>query len=173
MAISAILAACETTYEPPGDYGGIPHGGYTDTRVDANTVIVSFSGNILTPQKTVETYLLYRCAKVTIESGFNYFVVVSTSSTPIDINVKTRTKNYVSAYSKPTMHQSYVSNENFQSYSTSRTNTQQFYQAVDGCNKSEAHAATSVIKMFQGTMPPGLPNAFNAYDVVAHLGPAI
>jgi hypothetical protein len=56
-----------------------PHsftGGYTDQKIDDSTEEVSFRGNGFTAPEKVHTYLLRRCAEVTTQNGFDYFVVV-------------------------------------------------------------------------------------------------
>ena len=77
LAVAALaggLGACETAtpYQPlnPHDtYGG----GYGDARLDANHWRVTFSGNSLTSRETVERYLLYRAAELTVSQGGDWF----------------------------------------------------------------------------------------------------
>jgi hypothetical protein len=75
LAVAASLAACETAtpYQPnvPGASGG-----FSDQRLEANRFRVSFSGNELTSRETVEGYLLYRAAELTVAQGFDTFSVV-------------------------------------------------------------------------------------------------
>lgn len=67
------LAACATStpYQPQKDGRG-----YAEQRLESNRYKVSFSGNSLTPKQTVENYLLYRAAEVTLSNGYDYFVLV-------------------------------------------------------------------------------------------------
>jgi len=48
--------------------------------LNANTFNVVFVGNAQTSWQIAENYALYRCAELTIESGFDYFVVVGGNS---------------------------------------------------------------------------------------------
>jgi hypothetical protein len=75
--LSLLLAACATAtrYQPLG-YGG----GYSDVRFDANTYKVSFRGNGLTSRDRVETFLMYRLAELTSETGHDYFIIVGSST---------------------------------------------------------------------------------------------
>ncbi len=77
-ALGAGLVACETAtpYQaaPAGNNSGF---GYSDYKVDANTWRVSFSGNSLTSRETVEKYLLYRAAELTLEQGAQWFETTS------------------------------------------------------------------------------------------------
>lgn len=51
------------------------HYGYAETTIDANRVRVSFNGNAEMSRETVETYLLFRAAELTLQRGYDYFVV--------------------------------------------------------------------------------------------------
>lgn len=72
---AAALAACSampTPYQPVGE----TRWGYDQTQIESNRFRVSFGGNSLTDRETVETYLLYRAAELTVEQGYDYFEVV-------------------------------------------------------------------------------------------------
>jgi hypothetical protein len=68
------LAACvgPTPYQPR-DRGY----GYADQRLESNRFRVSFSGNSATPRETVENYLLYRAAELTLAQGYDHFVLAA------------------------------------------------------------------------------------------------
>ncbi len=172
LMMITLLTGCETSYGPTGEYGGFPHGGYTDSNVNANTAIVSFVGNYFTPQNDIDNYLLYRSAKVTLENGYNYFVITSTSSSCKNIEVATATTDHVTT-NPPQLHRTYYSHTKYAGYSVSNTRTPRFYQFSAPCHQAQTHSATSVIKMFEGPVPAGLPRAFNAQDVIAHVGPSL
>ena len=76
------LAACVTAtpYQPlvPGHGAS---GGFSDTRLAADRFSVTFRGNSLTSRETVETYLLYRAAELTLEQGGDWFVMVDRQMT--------------------------------------------------------------------------------------------
>ncbi len=71
------LASCETAtpYQPLRP-GSAASGGFTNQRLDANHFRVTFKGNALTSRETVETYLLYRAAELTVDNGFDWFETV-------------------------------------------------------------------------------------------------
>jgi hypothetical protein len=74
LALSAALAACTTaTPYQPNLRGQAVSGGFTDVRLTDNRYRVSFSGNSLTDRDTVERYLLYRAAELTLSSGYDWF----------------------------------------------------------------------------------------------------
>jgi hypothetical protein len=76
LALAIGLAGCEgpTTYHPasissdPGDRTG-----YWDTRIETNRFRVSFAGNSMTSRDTVERYLLFRAAELTLQQGYDWF----------------------------------------------------------------------------------------------------
>jgi hypothetical protein len=72
VALSAVclLAGCATAYQPDGIAGG-----YSEQRLDGNTAQVSFRGNRFNSPEMLQSYLLRRCADITLENGYNYFVV--------------------------------------------------------------------------------------------------
>ena len=74
--LGLLVVACGPTTYRPQDL----EGGYANTRVNADTFNVVFQGNAQTSWKTAETYALYRCAELTVESGFDYFVVIGGNS---------------------------------------------------------------------------------------------
>src|SRR5258708_25849705 len=68
------LSACETaTPYQPLRHGTETSGGFTDQRLDQNHFRVTFQGNTLTSRETVESYLLYRAAEVTVSQGYDWF----------------------------------------------------------------------------------------------------
>lgn len=174
MFFVGFLTSCQTAYGPSGDYGGFPHGGYSDSMINQNTAIVNFVGNKDTPQRDVATYLLYRNAKITIENGYTSFIIVSSSSSPLNINAREMMNNEQGMIEPPTMHRTYYYGNDYMAYSTTTTATEGFTQPANVCDvRSGAHSGSNVIKMYKSRAPRGVPNAYNAYDVVAHLGPAV
>ncbi|WP_421788620.1 CC0125/CC1285 family lipoprotein [Hyphobacterium sp.] len=71
-----LLAACATPtpYQASGSDGGVY--GYSEQRIERDRYRITFSGNSLTDRETVETYLLYRAAELTRESGYDSFTVI-------------------------------------------------------------------------------------------------
>lgn len=74
-AACAVLAACATPtpYQPIGTPGA--QGGYYSQRIEPDRFRVSFAGNSLTSRETVERYLLFRAAELTLEQGADWFEV--------------------------------------------------------------------------------------------------
>ena len=78
VIIGLSLFACSTPPTPyqPDSKGYGFRGGYSDQQLGADTFRVAFRGNEHTPASTVETYLLYRCAELAVEKGYDYFIIM-------------------------------------------------------------------------------------------------
>ena len=78
LILIGALAACGTAtpYQPMLKHSAVA-GGYSDIQIEPGRFRVSFSGNTLTSRETVETYLLYRAAELTVEAGFDHFTLVN------------------------------------------------------------------------------------------------
>lgn len=78
VALAATVAACATAtpYQPTR------HGqGFSEQRIESNRYRINFSGNSITPRQTVENYLLYRAAELTLQQGYDWFELVDESTT--------------------------------------------------------------------------------------------
>jgi len=78
LGLAAGLGACTTAtpYQPllesaPG------LGGYSDVRIEPGRHRVTFTGNSLTSRETVELYLAYRAAELTLANGYDTFTLVT------------------------------------------------------------------------------------------------
>jgi hypothetical protein len=74
--IILFLAGCATGYH---EYDSV-FGGYTESRIDANTYIVTFSGTRYTSALMARRYVYHRAAKLTLDAGYRYFIVTNSSS---------------------------------------------------------------------------------------------
>jgi hypothetical protein len=77
LALAAGLTACATpTPYQPNIPGQAASGGYSEVRVEPDRWRVSFQGNSLTSRETVEAYLLFRSAELTVQQGYDWFQIV-------------------------------------------------------------------------------------------------
>jgi hypothetical protein len=72
VAVLIPLAGCATAYQRQNMTGG-----YTDVGVADTTYRVRFKGNNYTSRDKVEQFLLYRCAQLTTQLGYDHFVLLS------------------------------------------------------------------------------------------------
>ncbi|THD74329.1 MAG: hypothetical protein E7812_18550 [Phenylobacterium sp.] len=76
LALTAGLAACETaTPYQPSVPGRASSGGFSEVRVEPDRWRVTFAGNSLTSRETVEAYLLFRSAELTVQQGYDWFSI--------------------------------------------------------------------------------------------------
>ena len=155
----AVLAGCATPTPYQAAEGSQP--GFTETRIEANRYRISFEGNSLTDRETVETYLLYRAAELTVESGYDYFTVVS-RATDEDTRVMT----------------SGIGRSPYAGFSVNYTYfhprwgwhgwRDPFWDDVS-YRESTRYEASAEIYFGRGTKPDD-PSAFYARDVMSNLG---
>jgi hypothetical protein len=71
----AAIGGCTTS---PTPYQAAADGyGYADQQIEQNRYRVSFSGNSATSRETIENYLLYRAAQLTVDNGYDHFALVN------------------------------------------------------------------------------------------------
>ncbi len=165
------LQACKTAYVESGEFGSIPHGGYDNVTTNANTATVSFKGGSGDSPDRIRKLLLYRCAEVASSYGYDNFVVVSTSMSPMNVNlkVKTKSKDIFPPYSTST-------SQKYQTQSVAGYHTDETRTTTSSCDQDDSsicktRSAVAVIKMFNGPVPNGVPRAYAVSDIIAHYGP--
>jgi hypothetical protein len=158
MALAS-LAACatQTPYQPSA---GANSYGFSEQVVEANRLRITFRGNTLTDRETVETYLLYRAAEMTLERGFDYFVV-------IDRNTESRSRV------QPVGGSSYGMFPYDYRYYSPRWGWRPFYDPFwdDPVTYREVtrYEATAEITMHRGHKPANQPTAYSAREVQTNL----
>src|SRR5262245_5036048 len=75
-AAAGLTTACASTSPTPYQSAGKSGYGFTETRLEDNRTRLSFSGNSSTELQTVKKYVLYRAAELTLERGYDYFVIM-------------------------------------------------------------------------------------------------
>ena len=172
-AVAALggLAACQTAtpYQPlrPGAVGA---GGYSEVRLEQDRWRVTFQGNSLTSRETVESYLLYRAAELTLAQGFDWFETV-----------ERKTDKHTETFAQP--------DPFYGRYGFGWHPYWRYYGGGFGwrhwdpfwgdpfwadsidVQTVEKYEASSEIIMRHGPKPASDPRAFDAHDVTANLGP--
>ena len=175
LAATLALAACATpTPYQPISAASRTQGGYYEERLAADRWRVSFAGNTLTSRETVEGYLLYRAAELTLEQRRDWFEIV-------DREVEHEVRRDVSRdpYYDPWW--GYPGWRPYWRYYEPRLGWRYWYpwygdpfwgRRVDvrTVDRYEAHAD---IVMHSGRKPAGNGRTFDARDVIERLGPTI
>jgi len=156
FSLVIFLTACATSYQPKGFMGG-----YRDSRLDSNTVRVSFYGNRYTSRETVENGMLYRCAEVTQQDGYDYFIIAGGDTTPSYSSYTTpgTYNQYTNTNLNVYGHSGYASSSTYGYYQPGRTIT------------TRKFSSTVIIKMFNGKKPPQLLNAYDARELMSYMKP--
>ena len=177
LALGAGLTACATAtpYQratPGHATGGF---GFSDYKIDANHWRVTFSGNSLTSRETVEKYLLYRAAELTLEQGADWFQTTDR-----------HTEKSTSYYSDP---DPFYASPYWSSYGWGWRPSWRYYGAfgmrswdpwmggafwsrsVDVREVNRYEAAGEIV-VGHGAPPAG-ERVFDAHEVAKNLGPAI
>jgi hypothetical protein len=180
------LSACATaTPYQPLVAGNRQSGGYSERPIEQNRWMVSFAGNSLTDRRTVETYLLYRSAELTLAQGYDWFSVV-------DRNTERDTR----VYADPMFHDPFYYNRwgfggywgpSWRLYGPGRFgggwgpwSPWGYWGGGYGWGASAfdyrevtRYEASSEIFMGRGPKPADDRRAFDAREVTTRLGPAI
>lgn len=156
VAVGAMaLAACATPtpYGPSdGQYG------YSEQRLEDDHFRVMFSGNHSTPRDQVENFLLYRAAELTVQEGYDYFVV-----TEREVEADT------SYRSRPMFHTGYsYGSRGFPYYALGFS-----WADDDVTTERRRYEAIAYIVMGAGEEPAGDPFAFDAREVMENLWPQV
>jgi hypothetical protein len=153
LALLGVLAGCgqPTPYQPATDGYG-----YSEQRIEDNRYRVTFAGNDLTAADTVRNYLLYRAAELTLDQGYDYFVVV-------DREVERSTMYWGAADTRLgsgywTRWDDFGGGLGLSTYSA---------QPID------RYTAYADIVVFEGEKPEGDVNAYDAQSVLRQLDPTI
>lgn len=88
LATSTLMVAgcaTETRYRPATGQG-FYRTGYSERQIEPNRFLVSFAGNSVTARDTVERYLFFRAAELTLQQGYDYFLMADR-----DTNLQSRT----------------------------------------------------------------------------------
>jgi hypothetical protein len=178
-AVTLLTSACatESTYQPAVGHG-FERSGYSDKQIEANRFMVSFSGNSYTARDTVEKYLLYRAAELTVQHGDDYFVFADRG-----IDKKTRTYatpdigggfgyggGFGGGYWGPSWR---YRGRGFGWRSWDPYFGDPFFDRGIDVNTIDKYEANAEIVVGKGPKPANNIRAFDAHEVIAHLGPSI
>jgi hypothetical protein len=161
IGIAGALAACETaTPYQPLTQNSTASGGFSDQKIEPDRFRVSFQGNTLTSRKTVESYLLYRSAELTLAQGYDWFEAV-------DRSTDRSTQTY---YDDPYWHPYWRFGGFHHHFGWGAWGP---WPDDFDTETVESFAASTEIVMHHGPKPAADPRAYDAHAVIANLGPTI
>lgn len=149
-----LLTACTTTAYQSKD----ANGGYSERKLEENVYFVTFSGNSNTSRDAVYRSWLYRCADITTQRGYDWFVVLgqqAQSSKAADERIdvadldSSKWSRTAGGYRAP------------------------IYIYSGGGGSVRSYSASAVIRLRRGDIEPGMKMAYVARDVMRDLGPEV
>ena len=169
-----VVAGCatETAYRPATG-SGFERAGYSDRMIEPNRFMVSFAGNSYTSRDTVERYLLYRSAELTVQQGYDYFILS-------DRNTDRRTRTYATpsfaggpygyGYWGPSWR---YRGRGFGWRSWDPFWGDPFFDRSIDVQTIDKYEASAEIVLGRGPKPANNVRAFEAREVMRNLGPTI
>lgn len=171
---TAGLSACATaTPYQPAVRGQAVSGGFSETRLEADRFRVNFAGNSLTSRETVERYLLYRAAELTVAEGGDWFTLVERQT---DRTARTRVNPDpfggfgAYGYWRPYWRY-YGPSMGWRAWDPWYGDP--FWADRMDVRTIEKFEASAEILLGHGPKPANDPRAFDAREVMANLGPGI
>ena len=166
LAVAALLAAglvaCASTstpYQPAAEGRGY---GFSEQRIDNNSYRITFRGNSSTTRETVENSLLFRAAELTLENGFDYFVVIEND---------TEAKKSYSSSASPAFfgRYGYGYPGSFYAFPYYAYGFGWGWPYDTYTREITRYSAVAFVTMHKGEKPADNPQAFNASEVVENL----
>jgi hypothetical protein len=175
LAAALSLASCATpTPYQPISAASRAQGGYSETRLAPDQWRVTFAGNSLTSRETVEGYLLYRAAELTLEQRRDWFEIVNRDTQhEIQRNI-VRDPMYDPWWGYPSWRpywRYYEPQIGWRSWYPWYGDP--FWARSVNVQTVERYEASADIVMHSGTRPAGDGNIFDAREVIARLEPRI
>jgi hypothetical protein len=178
LVLAIGLSACETaTPYQPNIPGQATSGGYSEVRLEPERWRITFTGNSMTSRETVEGYLLFRAAELTLQNGDNWFAMV-------DRNTDRSVRTYVEPdpFYSPWYGPGFGYWRPYWRYRTYGYHGWRTWDPFWGdpfwaygvdVHTVQSFEASAEIMTHKGAKPAGDPRAFDAQAVVANLGPRI
>jgi hypothetical protein len=154
FVVLGVLAGCgqPTPYQPAtSGYG------YSEQQIEDNRYRVSFAGNDLTPAATVQNYLLYRAAELTLAKGYDYFTMVDRDVERSTVYWGSADTGWRSGYMRR-WDDDFIGGFGMSTYTA---------RPID------RYTAYADIVMFEGAKPASDVNAYDARSVLRQLDPTI
>ena len=163
LALSACVTA--TPYGPASEGGGY---GFAEQRIENNRFRITFRGNSSTQRETVENSLLFRAAELTVQQGFDHFIVVENDT---EAEKSYRGSSYPAFYGRygygyPFHRPAYAFP--YYAYGFGWGAPYDTY-----AREVTRYSAVAFVTMHPGEKPSDNPRAFNAREVMDNLGPYV
>ena len=164
LASASVLASCATpTPYQPATGSGMYRTGYWDEQIENDRFRVTFAGNSLTSRETVERYLLYRAAQLTVEQGYDYFTLA-------DRDTEKKSRTYIDRPFSAGPWGYYRPRWGWRAWSPWYGDP--FWDRDIDVRTVDRYEASAEIVVGRGRKPDNV-RAFNAREVIRNLGPSV
>jgi len=161
-----LLAACATA-TPYGPAQGARGYGFSEQQIEDDRFRITFRGNSSTSRETVEDSLLFRAAELTLQQGFDYFIVEERDTEARTSYSSSGTAFYGRyGYGRP-FHRPYFAFP-YYAYGFGWG-----YPYDSYAREITRYSAIAFVIMYKGDKPQDNPRAFDARDVIDNLGPVV
>ena len=162
-----LLAACATAtpYGPASEGGGF---GFSEQRIEDNRFRITFRGNSSTARETVENSLLYRAAELTVQQGFDYYIVVENDT---EARRSFRGTSYPAFYGRYGFGHSF--HRPYYGFPYYAYGFGWGYPYDTYTREITRYSAVAFVTMHRGEKPADNAQAFTAREVLANLGPFV
>jgi outer membrane protein TolC len=152
VVLGLLLTGCASAPTPyQAAQGGF---GYSEQQIEENRYRVSFAGNSATSRQTVEDYLLYRAAELTVQNGHDWFEVVDRNTV----------QDYAGYGGSPSFGVGVGGGSNF---------GVGLSMPMFSGGGSGRYTADMDVLLRDGEKPQENPNAYDAFSVISRLQPKI
>lgn len=164
LILAGLLALTACTHPTP--YQAEQDGqGFSDRAIEDDRFRVTFAGNFLTTRETVEDYLLFRAAEVTLQRGYDYFLVV-------EKDTERKTTAFTHFFDKDYPHSVYGYSRGDILYDGYFDRFGPSY-VLGATRERHRYTAFAEIQLRRGEKPDDDPDAYGAREVRDRLGPRI
>jgi hypothetical protein len=142
MVVTFLMMSCAP--RPTGYWKlgvGDPYTGYSETQIQKDVFQVSYKCNDATTYDFMKGLLAYRCAEITLQNGYDYFIVIEEKD---------------------------ITTEDF--WGMAPGGKRRYDASLQTVN---APGATVLIKLKHGKKPEEDMKAFDAREILTHVGPKI
>ena len=162
-----LMAACVTS-TPYGPAEGGRGYGFSEQQIEDGRYRITFRGNSSTARETVENSLLFRAAELTVQGGYDYFVVVEN---------ETEAKTSYSGSAYPAFYGRYGYGHPFHraryAFPYYAYGFGWGYPYDSYAREITRYSAVAFVTMHRGEKPADNSQAFSAREVMKNLGPVV
>lgn len=164
----AFITACASTSGYQASNGRV---GFTDQALDSGRYRITYEGNSSTDLATVENYVLFRAAEVTLANGHDYFIILDSNTDAMRRFVTSGTGFGGTGFGRSR----FFYGRGFHSRFGSRFGGG-FGGGFGGTattRERRSYTVGTIIEIRRGDKPAGDPDAYDARQIIDNIGPTI